>query len=177
MWDGHYVHLMDDDTKHGGLSDLPMLEVCWSVKVWKFPFNQSGLESLSLPCHVLPLYSLPFIGWGQGHQTKIEFQLHSFVIVYLFSRVWLFAVPWTAAHQASLSFTISRSLFKSHVHWISDAIPPSHSLLSPSPLALNRSQCQGLFQWVSSLHKVAKVLEFQLQHQSFKWIFRVVDFL
>ena len=61
------------------------------------------------------------------------------------------------------------------VHWLGDAILPSHSPLSPSP-ALNLSQHQGLFQWVGSLHLVAKVLEFQLQHQSFQWIFKA-DFL
>ena len=48
-----------------------------------------------------------------------------------------------------------------------DAIQPSHPLLSPSPHAFNPSQHQGLFQWVSSSHQVAKVLELQLQHQSF----------
>ena len=63
-----------------------------------------------------------------------------------------------------------------HVHLVSDAIQPSHPLLSPSPPAFNLSQYQGLFQWVSSLHQVAKVLEFQVQHQSFQWIFRT-DFL
>ena len=57
---------------------------------------------------------------------------------------------------------------QTHVHWVGDAIQPSHPLLSPSPPAFNLSQHQGLFQWVSSLHQVAKVLEFQLQHQSFK---------
>ena len=61
-----------------------------------------------------------------------------------------------------------------HVHWVSDAIQPSHSLSSPSPPALNLSQHQGLFQWVGSSHQMAKVLE--LQHQSFQWISRV-DFL
>ena len=58
---------------------------------------------------------------------------------------------------------------QTHVHWFSDAIQPSHLLSSPSPPALNLSQHQGLFQWVSSWHQVAKVLEFQLQHQSFPW--------
>ena len=53
-----------------------------------------------------------------------------------------------------------------------DAIQPSHLPLSPFPPAFHLSQHQGLFQWVSSSHKVAKVLEFQLQHQSFQWIFR-----
>ena len=56
--------------------------------------------------------------------------------------------------------------------WVSDAIQPSHPLSSLSP-AFNLSQCQSLFQWVSSSHQVAKVLEFQLQHQSFHWIFRI----
>ena len=55
-------------------------------------------------------------------------------------------------------------------------IQPSHPLLSPCPPAFNLSQNQGPFQWVSSLHQVAKLLEFQLQHQSFQWIFKT-DFL
>ena len=54
------------------------------------------------------------------------------------------------------------------VHLVNDAIQPSHPLLSPSPPAFNLSQHQGLFKRVSSLHQVAKVLEFQLQHQSFQ---------
>ena len=54
------------------------------------------------------------------------------------------------------------------VHWVSDAIQPSHPPSSPSPPALNLSQHQGLFQWVSSSHQVTKVLEFQLQCQSFQ---------
>ena len=67
-------------------------------------------------------------------------------------------------------------LAQSHIHWVSDAIQPSHSLLSPSPPALNLSQHQGFFQWVSCLHQAAKVLELPLQHQSFQWTFRT-DFL
>ena len=63
-------------------------------------------------------------------------------------------------------------LSQTHVHQVSDAIQPSHPLSSPSPLAFNISQHQGLFIWVSSSHQVAKLLEFQLQHQSFQWIFR-----
>ena len=61
---------------------------------------------------------------------------------------------------------------QTHVHRVDDAIQPSHPLSSPSPPALNLSQQQGLFQWVSSSHQVAKALEFQLQHQAFQWIFR-----
>ena len=62
---------------------------------------------------------------------------------------------------------------QTHVHWISDAIQPSHPLSSPSPPAVNISQHQGLFQRVSSWHQVAKVLE--LQQQSFQWIFRTLN--
>ena len=65
---------------------------------------------------------------------------------------------------------------QTHIHWGSDAIQPSHPLLSPSPPAFNFSKHQGLFQWVSCSLQVAKVLEFQLQHRSFQWIFRT-DFL
>ena len=67
-------------------------------------------------------------------------------------------------------------LAQTHIYWVGDTIQPSHPLLSPSPPVFNLSQHQGLFQWVSSSHQVAKVLEFQLQHQSFQWIFRT-DFL
>ena len=66
-------------------------------------------------------------------------------------------------------------LAQTHIHWVSDAIQPSHPL-SPSPPDFNLSQHQGLFKGVSSSHQGAKVLEFQLQHQSFQWIFRT-DFL
>ena len=69
-----------------------------------------------------------------------------------------------------------QELVQTHVHRVGDAIQPSHPLSSPSPPAFNLSQHQGLFKWVSSLHQVAEVLEFQLQHQSFQWIFRT-DFL
>ena len=58
---------------------------------------------------------------------------------------------------------------QTHVHRVGDAIQPSHPLSSPSLPALNPSQHQGLFKWVNSSHEVAKVLEFQLQHQSFQW--------
>ena len=58
---------------------------------------------------------------------------------------------------------------QTHVHWVGDAIQSSHPLSPPSPPALTLSHHQGLFQWVSSSHQVAKILEFQLQHQSFQW--------
>ena len=93
-------------------------------------------------------------------------------VAYSLSPVWLFATPWTAVRQASLSLTIWE-FAQIHVHWVSDAIQPSHPLLPPSPPALNLSQHQGLFQWGSYLYQVAKVLELQLQHLSFQWILKV----
>ena len=80
------------------------------------------------------------------------------------------STPGLPFHHQLLEFT------QTHVHWVDDAIQLSYPLLSPSPPALSLSQHQGLFQWVSSLHQVAKLLEFQLQHQSFQWIFKT-DFL
>ena len=66
-----------------------------------------------------------------------------------------------------------REITQTRVHQVSDAIQPSHPRSSPSPPAPNPSQHQSLFQWVSSSHQVAKVLAFQLQHQSFQWIFKI----
>ena len=60
-------------------------------------------------------------------------------------------------------------LAQTHVHWVGDAIQPSHPLSPPSPPAFSLFQHQGLFTRVSSLQQVAKVLEFQFQHQSFQW--------
>ena len=71
--------------------------------------------------------------------------------------------PGLPVHHQLPGFT------QTHVHRVSDAIQPSHPLSSPSPPAPNSSQHQGLFQWVNSSHEVAKILEFQLQHQSFQW--------
>ena len=67
-------------------------------------------------------------------------------------------------------------LAQTPVHWVGDAIQSSHPLSSPSPPAFNLSHHQSLFKWVSSSHQVTKILELQLQHQSFQWIFRI-DFL
>ena len=81
------------------------------------------------------------------------------------SHVWLcnLSTPGLPVHHQLREFT------QTHVHWIGDAIQPSHPLSSPSPPALNLSQHQGLFKWVRSLHQLAKVLEYQLQHQSYQW--------
>ena len=73
------------------------------------------------------------------------------------------SMPGLPVHHQLPEFT------QTHMHWVGDAIQPSHPLSSPTPPAPNPSQHQGLFQWVNSFHEVAKVLEFQPQHQSFQW--------
>ena len=72
-------------------------------------------------------------------------------------------IPGLPVHHQLPEFT------QTHVHQVSDAIQPSHPQSSPFPPALNSSKHQSLFQWINSSHEVAKVLEFQLQHQSFQW--------
>ena len=81
-----------------------------------------------------------------------------------------YSIPGFPVHHQLLE------LAQTHVHWVDNAMQPSHPLSFPSCPAFNLSQHQGLFQWVSSLPQVARVLELQLQHQPLQWIFRD-DFL
>ena len=71
------------------------------------------------------------------------------------------STPGLPVHHQLQEFT------QTHVHWVGDAVQPSHPLLFPSPPTFNLSLHQGLFKWISSSHQVAKVLEFHLHHQSF----------
>ena len=126
---------------------------------WPFEYT-SKIKSIS-----------PFTGSG-GQSWDSSVCSGQFSSVQWLSPVQLFATPWIAACQASLSITKLPELTQTHVHWVSDAIQSSHPLSSPSPPTFNFSQHQGLFKWVSSLNQVAKILEFWFQHQSFQWIFR-----
>ena len=134
-----------------------------SKQIWKGPATKVPSES-PLP------HSVNSINTGQKQNfssqnengNSYHFNIYWYSVQSL-SHVRLFATPWTAAHQASLSIANS-----------SDAIQPSHPLSYPSPPTYNLAQHQGLFQWVSSSHQVARVLG--LQHQSFWWTFRT-DFL
>ena len=109
-------------------------------------------------------------------QTRLKDWAQTIIsLVQSLSPIWLWnpmdcRMPGLPVHHQLPEFT------QTHVHWVSDAIQPSHPLSSTSSPALNLSQHQGLFKWGSSSHQVGKVLEFQLQHQSFQWIFRT-DFL
>ena len=102
-----------------------------------------------------------------------EHLVFSFSSVQSLSDVWFFETSWTTACQASLSITNSMSLLE--LMSIESVMPSNHLSSSSSP-AFSLSQHQGVFKWVSSSHQVAKVLKFQLQHQSFQWLFRT-DFL
>ena len=105
------------------------------------------------------------------------FNLWTIGLVQFSSVSWLWPTHCDPMDCSMPGFPVHHQLPKlaqTHVRWVGDAIQPSNPLLSPSPPSFNLSQHQGLFQWVSSLHQVAKVLA--LQHQSFQWIFRT-DFL
>ena len=97
-------------------------------------------------------------------------------LVQSLSCVWVFGTPTDCSTPGFPVHHQLPELTETQVHCIGEASQPSHPLSSPSPPTFNLSQHQGLFQWVSSSHQVAKVLEFQLQYQSFQWIFRT-DFL
>ena len=117
------------------------------------------------------LFSIPLSNCLLEKTVFFFWKIIQAVVVRLLSCVQLFAILWTAAHQSSLSFTVSWSLLK--FMFIKSVMPSnSHPLSSPSPPVFSLSQHQGLFQWASSSHQVAKVLAFQLQHQSFQWTLR-----
>ena len=81
-----------------------------------------------------------------------------------------YSIPGLPVHHELLEYT------QTHVHWVGDAIQPSHPLSSPSPPAFNLSQHQGLFKWVSSLHQVAKVLDFNFNISPFNEHPRLISF-
>ena len=135
----------------------------------------SELKLTPLLCHIIIISFFVIRMFKIWSLSKFDIYNIVAVVVQTLSHVHLFVTPLTAAHQLSLSITIFLSLLK--LMSIESMMPSIHLILSsPSPLALDLSQHQGLFQWVNSLHQVAKILELQLQHQSFQWIFWV-DFL
>ena len=132
---------------------------------WTLAVNETCLSSWSLQSHEFEK--------TENKQGKLIF-IGRYMTISIFSSVQLLShvrlcdpmncsTPGLPVHHQLPEFT------QTHAHWVGDAIQPSHPLSSPSPPAPNPSQHQGLFQWVNSLHQVAKVLEFQLQHWSFQW--------
>ena len=104
-------------------------------------------ETVIIFCHLETLYDIQFSLVAQSCLALCDPMNHG--------------MPGLPVHHQLPEFT------QTHVHWVGDSSQPSHPLPSPSPPAPNPSQHQGLFQWVNSSHQVAKVLEFQLQQQSF----------
>ena len=156
-------------------------------------FRVSALKNLWIACcsvtKMCPFFATP---WTAACQASLSFTIFQSLLkltfsilnthwnricsVQLISRVRLFATPWTIAHQASLSITNSWSPPKPMS--IESVTPSNHLILFiPSPSALNLFQHQGLFKWVGSSHQVAKILEFQLQHQSLGLISFRMDWL
>ena len=104
-------------------------------------------------------------GGGEKEEERVQFSSVTQLCLTLCNPMD-HGMPDLPVHHQLLELT------QTHLHWVKDAIQPSHPLLSPSSPSLNLSQRQGLFKWISSSHQVAKVLEFQLQHQSFQWTLR-----
>ena len=101
------------------------------------------------------------LGKGKSFQLDKCLKKETSIVVESLSRIRLFAMPWTAAHQVPCP-SLPPGACSTHVHWVGDAIQPFCPLLSPSPPAFNLSHHQGLFQWVGSSHQVAKILELHI---------------
>ena len=151
-------------------------------KVKKWPYKcfasvfKLVLWSLSMCSHVLQAV------FKAQDKRDVEINMLLCIYIYIYNYVLCFSVarscptlcdPIDCRTSVFPVLHYLPELAQTHVHWVSDAIQPSSSVI---PFSFNLSQHQGLFQWVSSSHQVAKILELQLQHQSFQWIFRV-DFL
>ena len=145
--------------------------------LWDFPSKNTGVG-----CHFLHQgiflkqgLNLHLLHWQVGslplsHLESPSVQFSCSVVSVSTEHPMDCSMPGLPVNHQLLELT------QTHVHRVSDGIQLFHPLSSPYPLSLNLSQHQGLFKWVHSSHQVAKVLAFQLQHQSFQWIFRT-DFL
>ena len=145
--------------------------------VWSFTQSQTSwnVKSSELQEALLQTKLVEVIECQLSYFKSQKKMLLKFSLVQLLSHVRLCdpmdcSMPGLPVHHQLPELT------QTHVHWVSDAIQPSHPLSSPYSPAFNLFQQQGLFQWLSSSYQVAKLLEFQLQHLSFQWIFRT-DFL
>ena len=149
---------------------LPSLLYCWLtfasiLTLWKSSTCILGAVLYTLSISFSVLHLPMFTGY-----TSLMFSS-----VQLLSRIWLFGTPWTAACQASLTITNCQSSLK--LMSIESVMPSNHLILCQTLLLLPSIFPNiSLFQWVSSSHQVATVLEYQVQHQFFQWIFRT-DFL
>ena len=166
--------------------------VVW--KAWNIYYLALQRKSLLIPASSSVLFVLVFVPWCLCNYWKRRSRTDKAIIINVFpGNLSIYSHHDTrlcchSAAQTCLTFETPRTtacssalqsvpeFAQSLVHWVGGAIQPSHPLSPPSLPALSLSQHQGLFHWVGFSHQVAKLLELQLQHQSFPWIFRV-DFL
>ena len=130
----------------------------------RFPFSPHPLQ------HLLSVDFFFYNSHSEPQFFKNKFQFSHSVASCSLRFHELCSTPGLPVHHQLLEFT------QTHIHWVSDAFQPSHPLSSPSLSTFSLSQHQGLFKCVSTSHQIAKVLEFQFQHQSLQWIFRT-DFI
>jgi len=191
------------DLNHVSVVSWNTLVFCWlqSAECLVMLMSLNSFLALKVPCVInLVLHRRP-LGHLPGHSWLLLMTVLSFTFIHgtqsLFIDVAVRLFLWTSLILSGQFSSVAQlcptlcdpmdcstpgfpvhhqflELAQTHVHRVSDAIQPSHPLSFPSPPAFSLSQHQGLFQWVSSSHQVAKVLE--LQHQSFQWIFRLISF-
>ena len=152
----YYLFLIWKYNKYHLLKKVSFINQIWMqfwIKCWLyFWWSIAGFSILyqwTINGYYLDYYSVQFSSVTQSCPTLCDPMSRS--------------TPGLPVHLQLLEFD------QTHVHWVGDGIQPSQPLSSSSPPALHLSQNQGLFQWVSSSYQVAKLLEFQLQHQSFQW--------
>ena len=176
-------------SKSGLQSNRNKCYLCWSrfpkcyLILWDLTLH-TDQDNFNIPCYWTKLYTDFLLTQGlwppfsqRGYLLTLE-NLPLLKLFWPFSSIQFSSAAqscmtiWDPMNQITPGLPVHHQLLESaqtHVHRVGDAIKPSYSLSSPSPPAPNPSHYQGLFQWVNFSHEVAKVLEFQLQHQSFQW--------
>ena len=152
--------------------------LCFSGETGKQVFTLCSGISIISSTETRKAYCKPYC--RQSHCWAVEMVLFNWFWSHQFSSVTQSYLTLCNPMDCSTpGFSVHHQLpelTQTHIHRVNDAIQPSHPLLSLSPPTFNLSQHQDLFQWVSSSYEVDRVLEFQLQHQSFQWTFKT-DFL
>ena len=152
------------------ISHSRMSESRWLITpLWLFGSWRSFLYSSSVySCHLFLISSA-----SVTNLCSVQSLSHFFSVTNLCQ---ILCIPMDCSSPGCSVLHCLLQFAQIHIHWVRDGILPSHPLPASSPLAFNCSQHLGHFQWAGSSHQVGKVLEHQLQHQPFQWIFRT-DFL
>ena len=155
-----------------------VLFLSWFIRIAAWPWLMLVLHGI-ISCRGIATLSCECENYPEASGIAFLFSTSFFnnYLLVLFSPVQFSSVAQSCPtlcdtmNRSILGLPVHHQLPKStqtHIHWVGDAIKPSHPLSSFSPPAFSLSQHQGHFKWVSSSHQVAKVLEFQLQHESFQ---------